>query len=232
VKTVIVDDERLARAELKRLLRAHPDVEIAGEAASADQAAPMIAALRPDLLLLDVQMPGGSGFQLLEALADVPAVVFTTAYDRYALRAFEVSAVDYLLKPIAADRLARALDRVRAARPPSTAPPLPGRIFVKDGDRCWLIPVDEITLLESLGNHTVIHYGVERPVVLRSLNQLEARLDPQLFFRASRKHIVNLARVRSVEPEPGGGLMAVLLDGTQVTVSRRQAQELRARLGL
>lgn len=231
MKTVIVDDERLARNELRRLLRAHEDVEIVGEAADAHTAGALVERVRPDLLLLDVQMPGGSGFELLEALADVPSVIFTTAYDRYALRAFEVSAVDYLLKPIAPDRLARALDRARAARPPVPvcAPP---RIFVKDGDRCWLIPLAEIALLESIGNHTIIHYGAERPVVLRSLNQLEARLDPALFFRASRKHILNLACITSVDPWPSGGLLAVLRDGQRIEVSRRQAQELRARLSL
>jgi two-component system LytT family response regulator len=232
VKALIVDDERLARRELRRLLLPHPDVAVAGEAASAEEAAAEIARLQPDLLLLDVQMPGGSGFQLLESLADVPAVVFTTAHDSYALRAFEVSAVDYLLKPIAPERLARALDRVRATIAARPAAPLPRRIFVKDGERCWLIPVDEIALFESIGNHTILHFGAERPVVMRSLNQLEARLDPAQFFRASRKHILNLAWVRSVGPWPGGALLAVLRDGVEVPVSRRQAQELRARLSL
>ena len=239
VRTVIVDDERLARAELRRLLSDHPDVEVVGEAARCDEAAALVAQAHPDLLLLDVQMPAGSGFDLLERLPTLPAIVFTTAHDQYALRAFEVSALDYLLKPVGAERLARALERVRAsmvvAGPGASRGGLPRprrRIFVRDGQRCWLMALDEIALLESEGNYTAIHYGEERPLVLGSLNQLEARLDREMFFRASRKHLINLGLVVALRPTMGGGLRARLRDGQEVAVSRRQAQELRRRTGL
>jgi two-component system LytT family response regulator len=235
LRALVIDDERLARAELRQLLQAHPDVQIVAEAGSAARAAELIKSCTPDLLLLDVQMPGGSGFDLLESLADVPAVIFTTAHDRYALRAFEVSAVDYLLKPVEPERLARALDRARASVVQARQAAVtsgPRRIFVKDGERCWLLALDQVALFESLGNHTVLHHGQDRPVVLRSLNQLEARLDPELFFRASRKHIVNLTHVVAIDPWPNGGLRILLRGGGEVEVSRRQAQELRARLSL
>ncbi|MGK5067093.1 Transcriptional regulatory protein YehT [compost metagenome] len=228
---LLVDDERLARAELRRLLAAHPQVEIVGEAASAAEAMSQIGRLRPDLLLLDVQMPGASGFDLLAALDDAPDVIFCTAFDQYALQAFEVSALDYLQKPVRAARLATALARagarVRAA--PSPAPP---KVFIKDGERCWFVAFDDIRLLESEGNYTRVHFAAQRPLMLRSLNQLEERLDPAQFFRANRRQIVNLAQVEHVAPNAADGLDLRLLDGGVVEVSRRRTQQFKAVAGL
>lgn len=237
MKILIVDDERLARAELRRLLAAHADVEIVGEAASAQEAVERIAQLHPDLLLLDVQMPGASGFDLLETLDDPPEVIFTTAFERYALQAFEVNALDYLQKPIQAARLAtallRAAQRLPSSSAPATVPATPARrLFIRDGERCWFVDVARIRLLESEGNYTRVHFDGERPLTLRSLSQLEERLSPGgagRFVRTSRRHVVNLDHVRAITAGAGGGLHLALADGTTLGVSRRRAALFRAR---
>ncbi|KQV78416.1 two-component system response regulator [Massilia sp. Root351] len=240
MRVLLVDDERLARAELRRLLAAHPVMEIVGEAVSAADAVTQIAALRPDLLLLDVQMPGGSGFDLLASLDNVPDVIFTTAFDRFALQAFEVNALDYLQKPIQPARMAAALARAAqrrqaaaavaaagaAAMPAApTEPPAPHKIFIKDGERCWFVALHDIRLFESEGNYTRVYFDGQQPLMLRTLTQLEEKLDPQRFFRASRRHIVNLDCVRSVAPNDAGGLDLVLQGGPAVEVSRRRAAQ-------
>lgn len=229
MRVLLIDDERLARAELRRLLAAHPEVEIVGEAVNAADALQQIAALKPDLILLDVQMPGGSGFDLLAALDEAPDVIFTTAFDQYALRAFEVNALDYLQKPIEAGRLAGALlragARIHRAQMPAQAAK---KIFIKDGERCWFVGLHDIRLFESDGNYTRIYFDAERPLMLRSLNQLEEKLDPNQFFRASRKHIVNLDFVRRVAPTDAGGLDLILQDDVAIEVSRRRAAQFKS----
>ena len=227
MRVLIVDDERLARAELRRMLSKHPGVEIIGEAANAAEAAQLVASLDPDLLLLDVQMPGGSGFDLLAALDDAPEVIFTTAFDQYTLQAFEASALDYLMKPIEPQRLTAALERAAArlglAPTPSSTP---RKLFIRDGERCWFVRLEDIRLFESEGNYTRLYFDDARPLLARSLLQLEQRLDPQQFFRASRRHIVNLAAVRSIDSDEGGGLTLRLPD-LDVEVSRRRAAALK-----
>ncbi|AXA91804.1 LytTR family DNA-binding domain-containing protein [Massilia sp. YMA4] len=230
MRVLIVDDERLARAELRRLLAAHPEVTIAGEAVNAAQAIEQVAQLRPDVLLLDVQMPGASGFDLLQALDDPPEVIFTTAFDRYALQAFEVNALDYLQKPIQAPRLAAALQRAArrlALHPLPAAAAAPRQLFIKDGERCWFVETGRIRLFESDGNYARVYFDAERPLLLRSLNQLEERLGPR-FVRASRKHLVNLDHVRTMAAGDGGTLILEMTDGMRVEVSRRRAAALRA----
>jgi two-component system, LytTR family, response regulator len=228
---LIVDDERLGRAELRRLLAAHPEVEVVGEARDADEALALTERLQPDLLFLDIQMPGRSGFELLEQLERVPLVIFTTAYDEYALRAFEVNALDYLLKPVAPERLAAALARaeLRKAKPTMAGGQ---RIFVKDGERCWFVAVSDIVLLESEGNYARLYFGGNRPLVLRSLNYLEERLDPAIFFRASRKHILNLRFIDGIDAWANGGFLVRLKGGMEVEMSRRQAQKFKEVMSL
>lgn len=235
MKALLIDDERLARVELRRLLKNHPEIEIIGEAQNADDALEQIRHLEPEILFLDIQMPGRNGFQLLEELDEVPAVIFTTAHDEYALKAFEVSALDYLVKPIVPARLAVAIATVSARVAPSSAEPrasVARQIFVKEGDRCWFLPLKEIILLESEGNYARLIFGPNRPLLLRSLNYLEARLDPEMFFRASRKHIINITAIEAVDPWINGGLRVKLRGGHEVEMSRRQARQFQERTQL
>jgi len=228
MKTLIIDDERLARLELRRLLAAHREVEIAGEARNGTEALEMIANLAPDLIFLDIQMPGMTGFELLESLEEVPEVIFTTAYDQYAIRAFEVNALDYLLKPIAPERLAAALARVHPRADTSRL----DQVFVRDGERCWIVGLPDIFLLESEGNYARLYFGSERPLIRRSLNALEAQLDPAMFFRADRKRIVNLKWIEKVDVGTSGGLLVTLRGGKTVEMSRRQSARLREAMSL
>jgi len=233
MRALIVDDERLGRAELRRLLEPHPEVEIVGEARDAEEALAQIEQLQPDLLFLDIQMPGRSGFELLEQLERVPLVIFTTAYDEYALKAFEVNALDYLLKPVSPERLDAALARaaLRKAKPATTAASASSCIFVKDGERCWFVTLSDVVLLESEGNYARLYFGGNRPLVLRSLNYLEERLDPAMFFRASRKHLLNLRFIESIDPWANGGFL-VRLKGGLNEMSRRQAQKFKEVMSL
>lgn len=225
MKVLIVDDEPLARRELTRLLAAHPWVEICGEAAHAEEAQAQIGRLQPDLLLLDVQMPGASGFDLLERLELAPRVIFTTAFDQHAVRAFEVNALDYLLKPIEPARLATALERARAERAEQVAAgPALQRLFVRDGARCWFVPLDEVSLMSAQGNYVRLHWGEHQPWLARPLVALEQRLDPARFFRANRSQIVNLEHVVEIEAGVNGRLHLILRDGVEVEISRRQAR--------
>lgn len=234
MKVLIIDDERLARLELRRLLAAHPALDIVGEAANAIEGREAIAELAPDLVFLDIQMPGGSGFDLLASLDHPPAVIFTTAFDQYALRAFEVSALDYLLKPIEPARLAHAVGKVlRQPEAPKERLQAPdGKVFIKDGDRCWFVALEQITLFESEGNYTRVYFDNHRPLLLRSLNQLEARLDPERFLRVSRRQIVNLGCVTGIAPSAAGGMVLTLTDDLKVPMSRRRAAQFRQLNGL
>ena len=242
MKALLIDDERLARNELRRLLAAHPDIEIVGEATDVEDAMQKVAALQPGLLFLDVQMPGADGFSLLERLEPpLPAVIFTTAYDEFAVKAFEFNALDYLLKPVDPNRLIAALERLRAREtaPAGSASPLPAtrlsledKVFVREGDRCWFVPVKNIRLLESEGNYTRLHFDDQKPQLFRSLTAMEERLDPRNFFRANRKQVINLTWVDGIEPWFSGGLLVKLKGGLKVELSRRQAQDFRERMSL
>ena len=244
MKALLIDDERLARNELRRLLQACADVEIVGEAANAKQAREQIAALSPDLLLLDVQMPGETGMELLESLEPpAPQVIFTTAYDEFAVKAFELNALDYLLKPVDPARLSAAIERLhsKSAATPATAA-MTGektsrlasddKVFVREGDRCWFVEVKRIRLLESEGNYTRVHFDDAQPQLFRSLNAMEARLDPKDFFRANRRQMINLQWIEKIEPWFSGGLLVQLKGGAKVELSRRQAQEFREKMSL
>lgn len=250
MKALVIDDEPLARSELRRMLKKHPEVEIAGEAANADEARKAISELKPELLFLDVQMPEETGFELLASLrAGLPPVIFTTAYDEHALRAFEFGALDYLMKPIEPERLAEALERAKRtlADPPAFVEeesteaedepldtPLKAgeKVFVRDGDRCWFVPVDSIRGIQADGNHARLWLESSEPYVHRTLAQLETRLPPEVFFRASRSEIINLRSVESVEPWFSGSLRVKLQGGKVVEMSRRQSRLFRQRLGL
>jgi two-component system, LytTR family, response regulator len=241
MKALLIDDGRLARNELRRLLAVHADIQVAGEAVDTADAAGKVAALRPDLLFLDIQMPGEDGFALLEKLEPpLPLVVFTTAYDEFAVKAFDFNALNYLLKPVDPARLAAAVEKVRARAEAAgrDGAPRPGRlsaddkVFVREGERCWFVPVKNIRLLESEGNYTRVHFENNKPQLFRSLTAMEERLDPKHFFRANRKQVINLAWVESLEPWFSGGLLVHLKGGPNIELSRRQAQDFRERMSL
>lgn len=237
MKTLIVDDERLARKELINLLSDHRNIEIVGEAANADEALEFINKQDLDLLFLDIQMPGKTGFELLEMLDKTPAVIFTTAYDEYAIKAFDVNALDYLLKPIQPERLAESIQKLSKVEEKRTKSSegklgLNDQVFVKDGDRCWFVSLSNIRLFESDGNYIKVHFDNNRPMIHKSLNALDEKLDQRSFFRASRKHIVNLSWVEGIEPWFNGGLMVKLKGGDKVEVSRRQAAKFKEMMSL
>jgi two-component system LytT family response regulator len=227
----LVDDEPLARRELRRLLGAVAGIEIVGEAGDIDDARGRIEELSPEVVFLDIQMPGGTGFDLLAQLDRVPHIVFTTAYDQYAVKAFEVNALDYLLKPIEPERLARALQKIQTTsrqRDSNRDAPLE-QLFVRDGPRCWFVPLREVSLFSAEGNCVRMLWGGERPLLGRSLTALEGKLDPRRYFRANRGQVVNLDFVETVELGEGGRLHLQLRDGPEIEVSRRQARLFRAR---
>ncbi len=237
MKALLIDDERLARNELRRMLAAFPEIAIVGEAANAKQAREQIATHAPDLLFLDVQMPGETGMALLESLEPpAPQVIFTTAFDEFAVKAFELNALDYLLKPVDPVRLAAALERLQAKAGGAAERPArlaaEDKVFVREGDRCWFVEVRQIRLLESEGNYTRVHFDDAQPQLFRSLNAMEERLDPKYFFRANRRQIINLAWIDKIEPWFSGGLLVQLKGGAKVELSRRQAQDFREKMSL
>jgi two-component system LytT family response regulator len=219
MRALVVDDEPLARRELGRLLAAFPAVQVVGEAGNIDEARERIEALTPDVVFLDIQMPGGTGFDLLAQLDRLPRIVFTTAYD-------------YLLKPVEPERLATAIRKIQESSPrvAATAGTAPlEQLFIKDGPRCWFVPLRQVSLLTSEGNYVRLHWGQERPLLGRSLSSIEQKLDPRQFFRANRAQIINLEFIQQVEAGEGGRLYVQLRDGPEIEVSRRQAREFKER---
>jgi two-component system LytT family response regulator len=233
VRALLIDDEPLARRELRRLLSSHGWIQIVGEAGNIDEAQAGIEAHSPVLIFLDIQMPGGTGFDLLERLDRPPRVIFTTAYDHYAVKAFEVSALDYLLKPVEPERLAVALEKIRRSTSASgqgANMPLE-QLFVRDGPRCWFVPLREVSVFSAEGNYVRLEWGRERPLLGRSLTALESKLDSRRFFRANRQQILNLEHIQEVELGSGGRLYVHLRDGREIEISRRQARQFRASMG-
>jgi two-component system, LytTR family, response regulator len=239
IRALIVDDEAPARERLKLLLGEAPDVEIVGEAGDGEQAAARIASLAPAVVFLDIQMPGCSGLEVAASLpATGPRVVFCTAFDRFAVDAFELNAVDYLLKPVTRARLAKALDRVRRGEVPADAvaravqatKPVT-RFLARKGASYRVVHARDVLCFVSEGGLTKLQTPDGHYWLPPTLNDLEGRLDPRQFFRISRAAIVNLDAVREVIPAPGGQGEAALRDGTRVEISRRRFRELTERLG-
>jgi two-component system LytT family response regulator len=244
MRALVIDDERLARKELINLLSQYDQVEIVGEANNVDDAKEKIEALAPDVVFLDIQMPEKTGFDLLEELDNVPHVVFTTAYDEYAIKAFQVNALDYLLKPIEPKRLGEAIERLLKILNESPEKSeeqgsfagrkltLDDQVFVKDGDRCWFVKLSNVRLFESDGNYIKVYFDNFKPMIHKSLNALDERLSEKSFFRASRKHIINLSWVEAIEPWFNGGLVVTLKGGDRIEVSRRQAARFKDMMSL
>ena len=231
ISAAIVEDSRLARNELKELLRNHEDIELVGEAANVDQGYELIRSIRPQLLFLDINMPEKDGFELLEMLDEVPITIFTTAFDEYAIKSFEYNALDYLLKPINEKRFAMAVEKVMAKLEGDGSEDKKAggvlhdnsQIFIKDGEKCWLVKIADIVLFEIVGNYTRVYFQDEKPMLYKSLNQIEEKLPPENFFRANRQQIVNINYIQEVIPWFNGKLKLVMNNGSEVEISRRQS---------
>jgi two-component system LytT family response regulator len=238
IKAVIVDDERLAREGLKNLLNEIGDIELVGEASNADEALELVAKLNPDLMFLDIEMPEKTGFDLLEELIETPFVIFTTAYNEFALKAFEVNALDYLLKPIELPRLKDAITRVKKILVETSNKTDERKlndndqVFIRDGEKCWFVKLNEIRMIESAGNYAKIHFDKHQPLIHKTLNALDERLSPSMFFRANRQQIINLQYIEKIEPFFNAGFLIYLKDGNKVEVSRRQAVKFKEMMSL
>jgi two-component system LytT family response regulator len=238
ISTIIVDDEKLAREGLKTLLKEFPEIEIVAEANNADEAIELIDKLRPQLMFLDIEMPEKSGFDLLEELIETPCVIFTTAYNEFAIKAFEVNALDYLLKPVQSNRLKEAIakvkkqladlsqerDRMKLAEN--------DQVFIRDGDKCWFVKLSDIRMIESAGNYAKIFFDNNQPLIHKTLNALDERLSTGIFFRANRQQIINLRYIEKIEPFFNAGFLIYLKDGTKVEVSRRQSVKFKEMMSL
>ncbi len=240
---IIIDDERLARAELKKMLSEYPDIEVLAEASNANEEIELIHQLDPNVIFLAIQMPEKNGFELLQELDRLPIVVFTTAHDEFAIKAFEVSAIDYLLKPIDPNRLVDTIQKLQGIAFKDEEVDVfkkenrnilseSDQVFVKDGEKCWFVTLAEIRLFESVGNYARVFFANNKPLILKSLNSLEERLDAKTFFRANRKHIVNLKMIEKVEPFFNGGLLLEIKGGEKIEVSRRQAVRFKEMMSL
>lgn len=234
---MIVDDSRLARKELASLLKEQPTYQLVAEAADVQSALTLVNQQKPDLVLLDIDLPDGNGFDLLDQADHIPQVIFTTAYEQHALRAFEVNALDYLLKPITSERLFQALAKYKQQDDLPISTENSNRkahehLFIRDGERCHFVKFHEIRLLEVDGNYVKLFFRNTKAMLNKSMNYVEEKLDPQFFFRANRQQIINLNFISNIEPWVGDGLLIQLEDGTKVEASRRQARELKQRLEL
>ncbi|MFG4002632.1 DNA-binding response regulator [Flavobacterium aquidurense] len=235
IKVIIVDDERLSREELKRTLQLYDDFVLIGEAENADEAKGLIESEMPDLIFLDIQMPEKSGFDLLESLDHVPAVLFVTAYDQYAVQAFEVNALDYLMKPIREERFAKAIEKIRAAlrsKSSDNAAAEDRKIFIKDGEKRFFIRLDEIYLIESLENYTRLFFQDKKALQRRSLRQWEEMLDEKIFFRINRTEIINIKYIQAINTTDSGRLEVKLKTGELLEVSNRQSVKFKNRNGI
>lgn len=251
MKAIVVEDSRLAREGLIRMLEQYPQIELIGQAENIGTAKELIVQKRPELLFLDIHMPGGSGFELLEQLDYLPKIVFTTAYSDYAIRSFDFNTVDYLLKPIAQARLDAAITKLFDSNHDQLAPPnevsagqqekhapalqrleIDSKIFIKDGEHCHLIDLKAIRYIESCKNYVQLFFGNQHAYVKKSMQSIEERLPPAMFFRASRQHIINLREISDIEESIRDGYMVAMSDGKVLEISRRQAAELKELLSL
>lgn len=238
IKTIIIDDERLAREGLKGLLKEFSEIEIIGEAANVDEALELIDKLKPQLLFLDIQMPEKTGFDLLEELIETPIVIFTTAYNEFATKAFDVNALDYLMKPIQSQRLKEAITRAKKQINDLEQNKDRGKlgaedqVFIRDGEKCWFVKLSDVRMIESAGNYAKVHFDKYQPLIHRTLNALDERLSQQVFFRANRQQIINLSYTEKIEPFFNSGFLIYMKDGSKVEVSRRQAVKFKEMMSL
>lgn len=238
IKAVIIEDSRLARNELKELIKVHNEIEVVGEAENVDQGFELINNLDPDLIFLDINMPEKDGFALLEMLDHVPIIIFTTAFDEYAIKSFEYNAFDYLLKPISQKRFSNSIEKVlekinfipASYNNINDSFSLDKQIFIKDGEKCWLIKIQDIYLFEIEGNYTRVYFGDKKPLLYKSLNQIEKKLPTDVYFRANRQQIININHVNKVVSWFNGKLKIEMNSGNEIEISRRQSNNFKDKL--
>jgi len=230
LKAVIVEDSRLARNELKELIKTHKEIELLGEAENVDEGYELIKKTNPDLLFLDINMPEKDGFELLEMLDEVPLTIFTTAFDEYAIKSFEYNAFDYLLKPINQKRFSKSIEKVLESLDTASDDSkkegvlsLDKQIFIKDGEKCWLVKIQDIALFEIVGNYTRVFFEEHKPLIYKSLAQIEEKLPDDVFFRANRQQIINIRHVKKVVSWFNGKLKIEMSSGEEIEISRRQS---------
>jgi len=241
MKAIVVEDSRLAREGLVRMLEDYPELTVVGQADHAGSALTLVNATHPDVIFLDIHMPGSTGFELLEKLSYLPQIIFTTAYSEHAIRSFDFNTIDYLLKPISKERLTVAINKLLARTDNDTTEqsennknqpvkdPLEGhsKLLVKDGDHCFLIRLDTIRYIESQKNYVQLYFENNKAFVKKSLNSIEARLPKSIFFRANRQFVVNLQEIRRIEESISDGFIVTMSDGKELEISRRNAIELK-----
>ncbi len=233
IKVVIVEDSRLAQNELLELLKPFSSIQVVAKVKTVTEAIVAINREQPELLFLDINLPDGSGFDVLDQIKNCPAVVFTTAYDEYAIKAFEMNALDYLMKPISEKRFKQALEKVLATSiSEESSETINHKIFVKENDHCWLVDINQIRYFVSHGNYTQIHFDQHKPLVYKSLSLIHERLPDKQFFRVNRSHIVNVEFISNIEPYGTSGLLLTMSDGQEIDVSRRYSSHLKKMLSL
>lgn len=231
LKAVIVEDSRLARNELKELIKEYKEIQLLGEAENVDNGYNLIIETKPDILFLDINMPEKDGFELLEMLDEVPIVIFTTAFDEYAIKSFEYNAFDYLLKPINQKRFSQSINKVIERATDNSLPEakndntlsLDKQIFIKDGEKCWLVKIQDISMFEIVGNYTRVFFENNTPLIYKSLAQIEEKLPKDVFFRANRQQIININHVKKVVSWFNGKLKIQMNSGEEIEISRRQS---------
>ena len=236
IKTILIDDEPLALLELKEMLKKYADIEVIDTAGNLIESVQKINMLKPDLIFLDINLPGKSGFDILEELAEIPLVIFVTAYDQYANKAFEVNALDYILKPVNTDRLKEAIEKIRKQvvqnKPAEEHLTIDKRIFIKDGEHCYFIPLKEIYLIESVGNYARMYFQNKKPLLHKSLNYLEEKLPQSHFFRTDRQHIINTDFITGIAPFFNNTLQIELKNDIKIEISQRQSVKFKERMGI
>ncbi len=236
IKTILIDDEPLAIMELQAMLKKHTDIDVVATAENAVDAIKKINEYKPQLIFLDINMPSKSGFDLLEELDEVPLVVFVTAYNQYAIKAFDVNALDYILKPVNTDRLAEAIEKIKKqigqSKSSESKLTIDKRIFIKDGEQCFFVPLADIFLIESVGNYARIYFQNKKPLLHKSLNYLEEKLPDTHFFRAGRQHIINTHFIKNISPFFNSALQVEMQSGVKIDISQRQSVKFKEIMGI
>ena len=234
-KCLIVEDSRLARRELVQILLEINTFDSIQEAASGEEAKILLDKFQPDVIFLDIHLPGMTGFDFLESLDQIPKVIFTTAYDEYAIKSFDYNAIDYVLKPIKKERLGKAIAKLKLEEAPSKterSDPATQQVFVRDGEKCWFVKIEDIRIIESVGNYSKIYFDDNKPMIQRSLNYLEGVLDEGIFFRINRQQIINLNFIEKLDTWFSGRLKITLKTGEEVEVSRRRSNQIKQMFSL